>query len=116
MFGVWLLVVAVLAAADVQGAPGSRDRRSDDDPGLLTEGAPGSRDRRSGDDPALLAVVNGHSQMLAQHGAQVTALQNTVAQLQQQLQQQHGWLSTHCLDTKIIIMDFFLYSAILHKK
>ena len=88
MFGVWLLVVAVLLAADVEGAPGSRVRRS-------------------GDDPALLAVVNGHSQMLAQHGAQVTALQNTVAQLQQQLQQQHGWLSTHCLDTKIIIMDFF---------
>ena len=79
MFAVWLLVVAVLAAADVQGSPGSRVRRS-------------------GDDPALLAVVGELSQQLVQYGAHMTALQNTVAQLQQQLQQQHGWLSTRTLD------------------
>ena len=51
-----------------------------------------SRRRRADDIPALQTVVNGHSEQLTQQDARITALQNGLTQLQQQLQQQHGML------------------------
>ena len=71
MFGA-VLLVAVVLAVDVQCS------------------ARLQRDKRSDDDSPLQGVVTGLSQDVAQQRAQLTALQNTMAQLQLQLQQQHG--------------------------